>query len=140
VGHSDAKHMRIVTLGFGTGRQKMALERWTTPKLSRRTCAYEYGLQSCRGKSAGVAKRPRDRVSDLPPEIPYVAIRFFIAAQAAWDVPVATYRASTPIPPRPPMVGPHLCISSGCNNTVSSVTSGSCRKPHPTPHRFTVRP
>ena len=31
------KQLRIVTLRFGTGRQKMALERRTNPKLSRRT-------------------------------------------------------------------------------------------------------
>jgi hypothetical protein len=39
----------------------MVLERWTNPKRSRRTCTCEYGLQSCRGKSACVAKRPRER-------------------------------------------------------------------------------
>jgi hypothetical protein len=32
--------LRIVTLRFGTGRQKMAIERWTNPKLSRRTCVH----------------------------------------------------------------------------------------------------
>jgi hypothetical protein len=37
------------TKGFGTGRQKMDLERWTNPKLSRRTCSSRCGLQSCRG-------------------------------------------------------------------------------------------
>ena len=37
------------------------LERWTDPKLSRRTCTCEYVLQSCRGKSAGVARRRRER-------------------------------------------------------------------------------
>jgi hypothetical protein len=42
--------------GFGTGQQKMALERGTTPKLSRRACSPRCGLHSCRGKSAGVAK------------------------------------------------------------------------------------
>jgi hypothetical protein len=57
------KKLRIVLLRFGTRRQKMALERWTTPKLSRRTCSPRYGLQSWRGKSAGVAKRPRELVS-----------------------------------------------------------------------------
>jgi hypothetical protein len=41
------------------GRQRMVLERWKNPKLSCRTC--EYGLQSRRGESAGVAKRPRER-------------------------------------------------------------------------------
>jgi membrane-associated HD superfamily phosphohydrolase len=39
--------LRIVTLGWGTGRQKMALQRWTNPKRSRRTCTCECGLQSC---------------------------------------------------------------------------------------------
>jgi hypothetical protein len=47
----------------GTGRQKLALERCTTPKLARRTSSPRYGLQSCRGKSAGVAKRPRELIS-----------------------------------------------------------------------------
>jgi hypothetical protein len=47
-------------LGFDTGRQKMALERGTNPKLSRRACSPRYGLQSCPRKSAGVAKRPRE--------------------------------------------------------------------------------
>jgi hypothetical protein len=45
----------------GKGRQRMVLERWTNPKRSRRACTCEYGLQSCRGQSAGVAKRPRER-------------------------------------------------------------------------------
>jgi hypothetical protein len=39
----------------------MDLERGKNPKLSRRTCSPRYGLQSCRGKTAGVAKRPRER-------------------------------------------------------------------------------
>jgi hypothetical protein len=50
--------LRIVALRFGTGRQKMALERVTNPKLSRRACTCEYGLQPCRGKSEGVASDP----------------------------------------------------------------------------------
>ena len=54
---------RIVTLRFGTGRQKIALERCTTPTLSRRTCRSRYGLPSWRRKSAGGAKRPRELVS-----------------------------------------------------------------------------
>jgi hypothetical protein len=33
------------------------------PKLSRRTCSPRYGLQSWGGKSAGVAKRPRELIS-----------------------------------------------------------------------------
>jgi hypothetical protein len=48
-------------VGFGTGWQLLVLERRPNPKLSRRTCTCEYGLHSCRGKSAGVAKRPRER-------------------------------------------------------------------------------
>jgi hypothetical protein len=61
------KKLRIVTIGFGTGRQRTVLERWTNPKLSRRTCTCEYGLPSCPGKAAGVAKRPRER----PPRNPH---------------------------------------------------------------------
>jgi hypothetical protein len=55
--------LRIVTLRFGTARQKMALERWTNPKPQRRArwgLGPRYGVPSCRGKSAGVAKRPRE--------------------------------------------------------------------------------
>ena len=51
--------VRIVTLG--SARQKMGLERWTNPKPQRRTCSPQYGVPSCRGKPAGVAKRPRER-------------------------------------------------------------------------------
>jgi hypothetical protein len=51
---------------FGTGRQKMALERWTNPKLPRRTCSPLYGLQPCGGKSAQVPKRPRERSPGTP--------------------------------------------------------------------------
>jgi hypothetical protein len=35
------KRLRIVTLGFGTGRQKMILERWTNPK-SQTFAVYVY--------------------------------------------------------------------------------------------------
>jgi hypothetical protein len=55
------KKLRIVAFGFGAGRQKMVLGRWTNLKRSPCTCTCEYGLQSCRGKSADVAKRPRER-------------------------------------------------------------------------------
>ena len=58
---SAMKKLRIVTLGLGTARQKMAVERWTNPKPQRGTCSPRYRVQSCRGKSAGVAKRPRER-------------------------------------------------------------------------------
>jgi hypothetical protein len=36
----------IGRVGFGTGRQRMTLERGTTPMLSYRTCSPRYGLQS----------------------------------------------------------------------------------------------
>jgi hypothetical protein len=58
VGHTAMK-LRIVTVRVWHGRQKMDLERGTNPTLPRRTCTCEYGLPSCRGTSAGVAKRPR---------------------------------------------------------------------------------
>jgi hypothetical protein len=46
-----------VALGFFTARQKRVLERWTNPKRPRRTRSLRCGVPSCRGKSAGVAKR-----------------------------------------------------------------------------------
>jgi hypothetical protein len=55
----------------------MVLERWTNPKRSRLTCSPRYGLQSCRGKSTGVAKRPRER---SPTRNPNVTIRNFCIA------------------------------------------------------------
>ena len=64
--------MRIVTAGFGTGRQRMALERGTSPKLSRRTCTREYRLQPQTGYNPREGNRRAWRssgVSDLPPEI-----------------------------------------------------------------------
>ena len=65
--------------GSGAGRQKMALERGTNPKLSRRTCTCEYWLQSCLERSAG-SRRKNGLVSALPPEIPDVTIRNFSIA------------------------------------------------------------
>jgi hypothetical protein len=70
--------LRIVTLGFGTSRQKMPLERWTNLKLSRCTCSHRHGLRPCRGKSAGVAKRLRSLIS--PPEITNSPIHDFPVA------------------------------------------------------------
>ena len=55
------------------GRQKMVLERWTTPKLSRRSWSPRYGVQSCRRKSAGVAKRSRELI---PPHPKSLTVRF----------------------------------------------------------------
>jgi hypothetical protein len=51
--HTTTKKLRIVTYGFGTARQKMALERGTNRKPQRRTCSPRCGEPSCRGKSAG---------------------------------------------------------------------------------------
>jgi hypothetical protein len=56
----------VVGLPLGFGTTEYALDRWTNPKLSRRTCTCEYGLQSWRGKSAGVVKRPRERSPEIP--------------------------------------------------------------------------
>jgi hypothetical protein len=54
---------------FGTGGDReWALERGTNPKHSHRTCSCEYGLPSWRGKSAGVAKRPRERSPTRNPD------------------------------------------------------------------------
>ena len=71
----------------------MGLERWTKPKLSRRMCTCEYGLQSCREKSAGVAKRPRELISptrtrtascELLHRNPNVTIRNFFVGLSAY--------------------------------------------------------
>jgi hypothetical protein len=62
--HTAMGKLRIVTLArFGAGRQKMVLEGRTTPTLPRRACFPRHGLQSWRGKSAGVAKQPRELIS-----------------------------------------------------------------------------
>ena len=45
----------------GLARQKLGLDRWTNPKPQRSTRSPRYGVPSCRGGSAGVAKRPRER-------------------------------------------------------------------------------
>jgi hypothetical protein len=64
---TSVQKLRIVTLRFGSGRQKMALERWTNPKLSRRACSPRYGVQHWRGKSADAAKRRREHISHPKP-------------------------------------------------------------------------
>jgi hypothetical protein len=81
LGDAPMQMLRLVTPRFGAGRQKRVLVDGTNPKLSRRTCTSEYGLHSWRGKSAGVAKRPRER---SPPEIPTVTIRDFLIAVGHW--------------------------------------------------------
>ena len=42
-----AKSVRIITVGFGTRRQRMVVERGTNPKRSRRTCSPRYRVPSC---------------------------------------------------------------------------------------------
>ena len=51
--HTVEEKLRIVNRGLAT---ENADGRWTTPKLSRRTCSPRCGLQFCGAKSAGVAK------------------------------------------------------------------------------------
>jgi hypothetical protein len=71
---SDEK-VAIRRLGFGTGRQRMALERWTTPKLLRRTCS---PLGTGYNRVEGIRRASRNGcVSDLPPETRIVPIRNF---------------------------------------------------------------
>jgi hypothetical protein len=48
--------------------------------FSRRTCSCEYGLQSRRGKPAGVAKRPRERSPTRKPDVTIVAVKVHAAA------------------------------------------------------------
>jgi hypothetical protein len=99
--YSCTQKSRIVTLRFGTGRQKLFLERWTHPKPQRRTRSPRYEVPSCRGKSAGVAKRPRER---SPTRNPAVTIRNFFVA-----------------------VGPGLLPdTSGCARAVRDLCSCSC--------------
>jgi hypothetical protein len=47
--------LRIVTLRFGTARQRMVLERWTNSKPQRSARSIRYEVPPCRGGSAGVA-------------------------------------------------------------------------------------
>jgi hypothetical protein len=70
---------RVVRLG--AGRQRMALERGRNPKRSRRACTCEYGLQSCRGESAGVTRLPRELISHSKSLPSRFATFFCIAVQ-----------------------------------------------------------
>jgi hypothetical protein len=80
------EEVRIVTQRFGTGEQKTVLELGTNPKFSRRTCTCEYGLQACRGESAGVAKPPRERAISHPkPLVPLRFAAFCIAVRRRTD-------------------------------------------------------
>jgi hypothetical protein len=51
------------SIGFGTARQRMVLERWTNPKPQRRTRSPRYEVQYWVGELAGVAKRPCEAIS-----------------------------------------------------------------------------
>ena len=55
-------------------------------------------LQSCRGKSAGVAKRPRE--SDLPPDTPNVRFATFFIAVWGWVLRWVTVRATKHTKPK----------------------------------------
>jgi hypothetical protein len=72
------RNASVVTLapGFGRGRQKRVLERWTNHKLPRRACSPRYGLQS----SPGVECRPR------APGMLVTTIRNFSGAVRAFDL------------------------------------------------------
>jgi hypothetical protein len=63
--------VRRKSQGYALRDRKWTLERWTNPKRSRRTCNPRYGLHSWRGKSVGVAKRPRERP---PTRNPYQSV------------------------------------------------------------------
>ena len=65
------KKIAIVTLGLGTGRQRMVLERWTNPKPQRRTYSSP-GTEYHRVEGNRWASR-NGPVSD-PPDIPHVTI------------------------------------------------------------------
>jgi hypothetical protein len=80
-------------LVWHTGRPKMALERGTNPKRSHRACACEYGLQPWIGKSAGVAKRPRER---SPTRNPFHTLRFAHFPPSLYAAPDACGRRGAP--------------------------------------------
>ena len=77
------------------GRQKMVLERGTNYKLSRRTCSVWYGLQSCRGNSAGVAKRPRELIEISHPKFAPSAPLSACPAAARRGSAAATWRTTS---------------------------------------------
>jgi hypothetical protein len=88
VQYSDAK-VANRDARVSTARQRMALERWTNPKPQRRTRTRSprYGVSPCRGKSAGVAKRPRELSHPKP-----LPSRFATFAFAAGRAPAARWR------------------------------------------------
>jgi hypothetical protein len=78
------KKLRIVTVGFGTGRQKMVLGRRANPKLPRRTCTCDVSSGYTRVEGGRLASR-NGRVGHLPSENPNVTVTtrgFFVAVGA----------------------------------------------------------
>jgi hypothetical protein len=74
-----AMKRRIVTLGFGAGRQKMILEDGRIPNSRGVRVALSTGYKSVEGSRRASRNGP---VSDLPPETPNVTIRnCFIAVR-----------------------------------------------------------
>jgi hypothetical protein len=70
--------LRIVTLRFGTGRQKMALEGQT-----RNFRGVRVYVRSGYNRVEGNRRASRNGlVSSLPPEIPHVTIRNFLIDRA----------------------------------------------------------
>jgi hypothetical protein len=72
-GRTATERCEIVKLRFGAG-----LDPWTNPKPQRRACSPRYGVPSCRGTSAGVAKRPRERSPTRNPN-GYDSLNSFVA-------------------------------------------------------------
>ena len=70
---------RIATFGLACGANEGRI-----PKLSRRACTCEHGLQSWRGESAGVKKRTRERSPTRNPFSPRFAKLFRFAVP--WSV------------------------------------------------------
>jgi hypothetical protein len=69
--------LRIVTLGFGTGRQKWPLNDGQIPNSNILRVALGTGHNRVEGNRRASRNDP---VSDLPPEIPNVTIRNFSIA------------------------------------------------------------
>jgi hypothetical protein len=87
----------------------MVLERWINHYHSRRPW---YGLQPCRGKSAGVAIGP---VSVLPARNPNVTIRNFVSlhliSSGAGDAHTASRRCHASIHPWTSATPWETCVS-----------------------------
>jgi hypothetical protein len=144
-GAQRCKSCESETLRFSTARQKMVLERRTHPKRLRRTCTCVYALQSWRGESAGVAKRPRELISH--PKPPYLPSRSATLFHRCLPLrPPLALLSSPPQPacelPSPPSEGSLTCAlaRSPCTwkKRCSRSRRGTSPAPSATPHgRFT---